>query len=219
MRERFKALRLTSTALFFLITLVAARGQSFPDPPPPGPAAKGIQTVVLAGGCFWGIEAVFESLKGVSEATSGYSGGSAQTAEYETVSSGSTGHAESVRIRYDPAQIDFGSILKVFFQVAHDPTELNFQGPDYGSQYRSVIFYGSDEQKRLAEDYIRKLDAAKVYKKPIVTQVVPLVAFYPAEDYHQNFLVKHPDYPYIVYWDLPKLDALKKAFPKLLKGS
>lgn len=219
MHERPNATRRLAAALFFLAPLLALHGQGFPDPPQPAQAPKGLQTVVLAGGCFWGIEGIFESLKGVSEATSGYSGGASSTAEYELVSTGTTGHAESVRIRYDPAVIDFGTILKVFFSVAHDPTQLNFQGPDYGTQYRSAIFYATDGQKKLAEDYIRKLDAARVFPKPIVTQVLPLVAFYPAEDYHQKFLIKNPDYPYIVYWDLPKLEALKKAFPRLLKGS
>jgi peptide-methionine (S)-S-oxide reductase len=179
---------------------------------------KGTQTAVIAGGCFWGIEGVFERLKGVVDVTSGYSGGEKNTAHYEMVGSGSTGHAESVQIHYNPAQISYGTLLKVFFSVAHDPTELNFQGPDYGTQYRSVIFYANDGQKQVAESYIRALDKSKSFPKPIVTQVAPLKAFYAAEDYHQNFLDKNPDYPYIVYWDLPKIANLKHTYPELVAG-
>ena len=172
-----------------------------------------LATAVVAGGCFWGIEAVFEHVKGVKEAVSGYAGGAAQTAKYEIVSTGTTGHAESVRITYDPAQISYGQLLKVFFSVAHDPTELNRQGPDVGTQYRSAIFYANDEQKRVAEAYIAQLDHAGVFSGPIVTRVDPLKAFYPAEGYHQDFLVLHPDYPYIVFNDLPKVANLKRLFP------
>jgi peptide-methionine (S)-S-oxide reductase len=150
------------------------------------------------------------------DVTSGYSGGDAQTAHYEMVGSGTTGHAESVQIRYDPSQVSYGTLLKVFFTVAHDPTELNFQGPDYGTQYRSVIFYANDGQKQVAESYVRQLDQAKVFSKPIVTQVVPLKAFYPAEDYHQHFLDRNPGYPYIVFYDLPKIATLKRTFPQLV---
>jgi peptide-methionine (S)-S-oxide reductase len=178
---------------------------------------KGTQTAVLAGGCFWGVEGVFERLKGVKDVVSGYSGGEKSTAHYEMVGSGRTGHAESVQIRYDPAQISYGTLLKVFFAVAHNPTELNFQGPDHGTQYRSAIFYANDGQKKVAEEYIRMLDAAKVYPKPIVTQVVPLKAFYAAESYHQDFMDNNPDYPYIVYWDKPKIAALQKEFPDLVQ--
>jgi peptide-methionine (S)-S-oxide reductase len=177
--------------------------------------SKGAQTVVLAGGCFWGIQAVFEHVKGVSSATAGYSGGAAATAQYETVSTGTTGHAESVRVVYDPAQISFGQILKVFFSVAHDPTELNRQGPDEGTQYRSVIFYSSDEQRRIAQAYIDQLNRAKVFPQPIVTQVVALQAFYPAEAYHQDYAEHHPNEPYIAINDLPKLDHLKQLLPEL----
>jgi peptide-methionine (S)-S-oxide reductase len=177
---------------------------------------KGTQTAVLAGGCFWGMEGVFERLKGVTDVTSGYSGGEKNTAHYEMVGSGMTGHAESIQIRYDPTKISYGTLLKVFFTVAHDPTELNFQGPDHGTQYRSAIFYANEGQKQVAEAYIRTLDAAKVYSGPIVTQVVPLKGFYAAEDYHQNFLDKNPDYPYIVFWDLPKIAFLKKTYPDLV---
>lgn len=176
------------------------------------------QTAVLAGGCFWGIQAVFKQVKGVIKATSGYSGGSAKTAEYEQVSTGETGHAESVEITYDPSQITYGRILQIFFSVAHDPTELNRQGPDEGSQYRSVIFYNSDEQKRIAEAYVAQLGQARVFRHRIVTQVVPLKAFYPAEAYHQDYAARHPDNPYIVYNDAPKVDHLRQQFPELYKG-
>lgn len=176
-------------------------------------AINGKQTAVLAGGCFWGVDAVFKHVKGVDSVVSGYSGGDAATAEYETVSSGSTGHAESVKITYDPSQVRFSELLRIFFSVATDPTQLNRQGPDVGPQYRSVIFYTNDEQKRIAEAYIQQLDKAGVFSRPIVTQVVPFKAFYAAEAYHQNFLERHPNYPYIVFNDLPKLRALKRQFP------
>ena len=175
------------------------------------------QTAVFAGGCFWGVEAVFDRVKGVIKAESGYAGGSANTAKYYTVSSGGTGHAESVRITYDASQITYGQLLKVFFAVAHDPTELNRQGPDVGSQYRSAIFYTNEEQKRIAESYIQQLDEVKAFNSRIVTQVVPLNEFYQAEDYHQNYLVNHPNEPYIVYNDMPKLANLRKLLPKLYK--
>jgi peptide-methionine (S)-S-oxide reductase len=174
-------------------------------------------TAVLAGGCFWGVEAVFEELKGVSDVVSGFAGGSQYTAHYEVVSSGTTSHAESVKITYDPAVITYGQLLKVFFSVAHDPTELNRQGPDVGTQYRSSIFYDSADQKTVAEAYIKQLTDAGVFTRRIVTAVVPFEGFYPAEAYHQNFLVRHPDYPYIVVNDLPKLRALRAEFPELLK--
>jgi len=169
---------------------------------------------VFAGGCFWGVEAVFRHVKGVTKAVSGYAGG-AKAADYEEVSSGETGHAESVQVTYDPAQISYGELLRVFFSVAHDPTQLNRQGPDYGTQYRSVIFYRDDEQKRVAQAYIEQLTRAKAFAEPIVTQVVPLPAFYAAESYHQNYLALHRTQPYIVYNDLPKLAALQQAFPNL----
>ncbi|MGC2695228.1 MAG: peptide-methionine (S)-S-oxide reductase MsrA [Candidatus Angelobacter sp.] len=180
--------------------------------------SKGTQTVVLAGGCFWGIQAVFEHTKGVSSATAGYSGGAASTAQYETVSTGTTGHAESVRVIYDSSQISFGQILKVFFSVAHDPTELNRQGPDDGAQYRSVIFYADNDQRRIAQAYIDQLNQAKVFPQPIVTQVVALKAFYPAEAYHQDYAEHHPHDPYIAINDLPKLDHLKQVLPELYVG-
>jgi len=178
-------------------------------------STHGQQTAVLAGGCFWGIQAVFQHVKGVISAVSGYSGGSAQTADYEKVCGGNTGHAESVKVTYDPAQISYGQILRIFFSVAHDPTELNRQGPDSGTQYRSAIFYDGEEQKRVAEAYIAQLDRASIFPRRIVTQVTPLEAFYPAEDYHQNYAANHPDQPYIVFNDAPKVVALRKLFPEL----
>jgi len=178
---------------------------------------SGQQTAVVAGGCFWGVQAVFQHVKGVISATSGYSGGESRTAEYERVSTGETGHAESVKITFDPSQITYGELLQVFFSVAHDPTQLNRQGPDEGSQYRSVIFYGNDEQKKIAQAYIAQLDKAKVFPRPIVTQVVPLKAFYEEEAYHQDYATRHPDQPYIVYNDAPKVARLQHEFPELYK--
>jgi peptide-methionine (S)-S-oxide reductase len=181
-------------------------------------SGKSEQTAVVAGGCFWGIQAVFQHVKGVISATSGYSGGPEKTAQYEFVSTGETGHAESVRITYDPSKITYGQILRVFFSVAHDPTQLNRQGPDEGTQYRSSIFYGNDEQKRIAEAYIAQLEQAKIFPRPIVTQVVPLRTFYPAESYHQDYAAHHPDNPYIVYNDAPKVVHLREQFPDLYTG-
>lgn len=177
--------------------------------------AKGEQTAVIAGGCFWGIEAVFEHVKGVIGVTSGYSGGAADTASYELVSTGDTGHAESVRITYDPSQVSYGQLLKVFFAVAHDPTQLNRQGPDSGTQYRSAIFYANADQKRIAQAYIDQLNQARVFAAPIVTQVVALKGYYEAEPYHQDYLVHHPDQPYIVVNDLPKVENLRRQLPEL----
>jgi peptide-methionine (S)-S-oxide reductase len=181
-------------------------------------SVKGEKTAVLAGGCFWGVDAVFKHVKGVIKVTSGYSGGSADKAQYETVSTGQTGHAESVRIVYDPSKISYGQLLKVFFAVAHDPTELNRQGPDTGTQYRSAIFYGNEEQKRIAEAYIDQLNKAKVFPAPIVTKVTALQSFYEAEGYHQNYLAQHPSEPYIVFNDLPKIENLRKQLPDLYKA-
>ena len=172
-------------------------------------------TAVFAGGCFWGTQAVFERVKGVVETTAGYSGGSAATAHYDDVTTETTGHAESVRVVYDPSKITYGQLLRIFFSVAHDPTQLNRQGKDVGTSYRSVIFYSSDEQKRIATDYIAQLDAAHVFPKPIVTQLVPLKAFYGAEEYHQDYALKNPDNPYIYVCDRPKIAALKAEFPDL----
>jgi peptide-methionine (S)-S-oxide reductase len=181
-------------------------------------STAGKQTAVLSGGCFWGVQAVFQHVKGVVTATSGYSGGSAKTADYETVSTGDTSHAESVQVVYDPSQITYGELLRIFFSVAHDPTQLNRQGPDEGTQYRSVIFYNGDEQKRIAESYIDQLEKTKVFRNKIVTQVVPLQAFYPAEAYHQNYATLHPNQPYIVFNDAPKVEHLKQQFPDLYTG-
>jgi len=193
---------------------------AFPNPTTdmPVPATKGEQTLVLAGGCFWGVEAVFEHLKGVSNVVSGFSGGSADTAHYETVSFGQTGHAEAVKITYDPSQISYGQLLKVFFSVAHDPTQLNRQGPDSGTQYRSAIFFANQEQKQVAEAYIRQLNQAHIYQQPIVTQLAPLHNFYAAEEYHQNFIARNPNYPYVVVHDLPKLHHLKTQFAALYRN-
>lgn len=177
------------------------------------------QTLVLAGGCFWGVDAVFKHVKGVTSVTSGYSGGEKATADYETVSTGTTGHAESVQIVFDPSQVTVGQLLRVYFSVATDPTTLNAQGPDHGTQYRSAIFYNSDDQKRIAEAYIAQLQAAKIYSGPIVTQVTPFKAFYPAESYHQNYLALHPMQPYIVINDMPKVEALKTKFPEIYRAS
>lgn len=192
---------------------------AFPKPAIDQPVAakKGKEVAVLSGGCFWGVQAVFEHTKGVISATSGYAGGTAETAKYETVSGGRTDHAESVKIVYDPSEITYGQLLMIFFSVAHNPTELNKQGPDWGAQYRSSIFYDSPEQKKIAEAYIKQLGDAKVYPSRITTQVVPLNGFYPAEGYHQDYLKHHPDSPYIVINDLPKLLALKKEYPELYR--
>ena len=203
--------------LWPLASFAAAAG--FPTPPPPAPSAAsaGLQTAVFAGGCFWGVEGVFEHVKGVTKAVAGYSGGEAKTAHYEIVENGNTGHAESVQVTYDPAQVSYGQLLEVFFAVAHDPTELNRQGPDTGTQYRSVIFYSTPDQKQTAEAYVQQIDAAGVFRRPIVTQLVPLRAFYAAESYHQKFLQRNPDNPYIVYNDLPKIANLKRQFPGFYK--
>ncbi len=180
-------------------------------------AAKGKQTAVLAGGCFWCTEAVFEHLAGVDKVVSGFSGGDASNAHYETVSSGKTNHAESIEITYDPTKITYGQLLHVFFEVAHDPTTLNRQGPDWGKQYRSAIFYKDAEQKKIAEAYIQQIQAAKIFSAPIVTEVSQLKAFYPAEEYHQDFVQRNPSHPYVVVNALPKLEKLKKHFPSLVK--
>jgi len=182
------------------------------------PRGGATQTVVLAGGCFWGMEAVFESLKGVSKVVSGYAGGSKATAHYEIVSTGLTGHAESVEVTFDPSKITFSQLLKVYFTVAHDPTQLNRQTPDTGPQYRSAIFYTTDNQKRTAQAYIRQLTNAKVFHDSIVTQLVPLRGFFPAEDYHQHYFDRNPNDSYIVYNDKPKVEQLRKQFPALVKS-
>jgi len=221
---RFRGHRATvllATALVLLVgagawtrSVSAAKGSAFPDPILDNPVAPGLapESIVLAGGCFWGVQAVFQHLRGVASATSGYSGGSAQNAKYERVSMGDTGHAESVRVVYDPTVVSLGQILKVFFDVAHDPTELNRQGPDEGTQYRSAIFYSGDNQRRIAEAYVAQLGETRVFKRRIVTQIVALDAFYPAEAYHQDYATKHPYEPYIMINDRPKVDALRKHY-------
>jgi len=178
-------------------------------------AHAGKAKAVFAGGCFWGVQSVFERVKGVVDTTAGYAGGSAATATYDQVTTETTGHAESVEVVYDPSKITYGQLLRIFFSVAHDPTELNRQGPDEGTSYRSAIFYMDDEQKRIAEAYIAQLDAAKVFPRPIVTEVTPLKGFYRAEDYHQDYALHNPDNPYILVCDRPKIEALKQQFPEL----
>jgi peptide-methionine (S)-S-oxide reductase len=196
---------------------VAAPGQPIPpakvDVPLAGAAGK--ETAVFAGGCFWGTQAVFERVKGVIETTAGYAGGSAKTATYNQVITETTGHAESVEVVYDPSRITYGQLLRIFFSVAHDPTELNRQGPDVGPSYRSAIFYTNDEQKRIATSYIAQLDAAKVFPNRIVTELTPLRGFYRAENYHQDYALKNPGNPYIQICDLPKIKSLKQQFPEL----
>ena len=200
----------------FTASLVQAAEPAVAIPAPtldPAASAGGaLQTVVLAGGCFWGVQAVYQHTKGVTQAVSGYAGGQKDTAHYEMVGSGRTGHAESVSVTFDPHEISYGKILQIYFSVAHNPTELNYQGPDSGTQYRSAIFYANDEQKRIASAYIAQLGQAHVFSAPIVTKLEPLSGFYPAEDYHQDFAVLHPNHPYIAFNDLPKVDNLKRLF-------
>jgi peptide-methionine (S)-S-oxide reductase len=217
--------RLLSTVCALgVATLLAACSTTHAAPPAPIPAAKmdaplaashGKETAVFAGGCFWGTQSVFERVKGVLKTTAGYAGGSAKTATYDQVTTETTGHAESVEVVYDPSQITYGQLLRIFFSVAHDPTQLNRQGPDVGTSYRSAIFYTNDEQKRIATDYIAQLDAAQVFPKPIVTEVTPLKGFYRAEDYHQDYALHNPGNPYIHVCDVPKIKALKQEFPEL----
>src|ERR1700756_909467 len=204
------------------ITFLGCTAKAIPNTPIPAasvdlPLAKssGSQTAVFAGGCFWGTQAVFERVKGVVKTTTGYSGGAAATATYDQVTTETTGHAESVQVVFDPSKITYGQLLRIFFSVAHDPTELNRQGPDVGTSYRSAIFYANDEQKRLATAYIQRLDQAHIFPGPIVTQVVPLKGFYRAEDYHQDYALHNPDNPYILVCDRPKIAALKQQFPDL----
>ena len=200
------------TLAFAAPSCAAEEAVAIPAPAVDAAPAKGLQTAVVAGGCFWGVQGVFQHTAGVVNAVSGYAGGTKATADYHTVSSGTTGHAESVEIKYDPAKISYGKILQIFFSVVHDPTQLDRQGPDTGTQYRSAIFTTSDEQKKVAEAYIAQLNAAKVFRKPIVTKVGPLQAFYAAEGYHQDYLTLHPSQPYIAYNDIPKVENLKKLF-------
>jgi peptide-methionine (S)-S-oxide reductase len=217
-------LKISLIALAACLALIFAIGRNtvtaantLPDPKvDESPAAtKGAETVVFSGGCFWGVQAVFEHVKGVTKATAGYSGGNVKSPSYEDVSSGETGHAESVEVVYDPSKITFGQLLKVFFSVAHDPTELNRQGPDVGTQYRSAIFFSNPDQQRIAEAYVDQLTQAKTFSSRIVTQIGPLKAFYRAEEYHQDYAVHHPDNPYIMMNDLPKVAHLKKQLPDL----
>jgi len=210
-------MRVVAVSLLAVCGMVEAAVVVLPDPVSDAPLAaqSSSQTAVFAGGCFWGIEAVFEHVKGVTQAVSGYSGGTADTADYQKVSSGRTAHAEVVQVTYDPSKVSYGQLLKVFFSVAHDPTQLNRQGPDTGPQYRSAIFTVDAAQQRAAQAYIAQLQAAKSFPRPIVTEVVALKAFYMAEPYHQDYVVHHPDQPYIIYNDLPKVAALKKQFPQI----
>ena len=203
---------LAITAFVVAPSLAAEDAVIIPAPAADVKAADGIQTVVIAGGCFWGVQGVFQHTSGVVNAVSGYAGGNKSTADYSTVSTGTSGHAESVEVKYDPKKISYGKILQIFFSVAHDPTQLNRQGPDSGTQYRSAIFTTNDEQKKVTDAYIAQLNAAKVYKKPIVTKVGPLEGFFPAEAYHQDYLTLHPNQPYIAYNDIPKVENLKKIF-------
>ena len=216
-RTTLKAALGRSAALIVAAGMAAGAGSALAQAKPDSkaPATASTQTAVFAGGCFWGVDAVFKHVKGVSEVVSGYAGGAANTAHYEQVGMGNTGHAEAVRVRFNPAQITYQQLLQVFFSVAHDPTQLNRQGPDVGSQYRSAIFFSDSEQEKAAQSLIQKLTAERTFGKAVVTQVVPLQAFYPAEDYHQNYLALHPDQPYIVYNDLPKVAQLRKQFPAL----
>jgi peptide-methionine (S)-S-oxide reductase len=208
------------STILFLSILQSAKavesGTTIPLPALDNPRAAGaLQTAVLAGGCFWGVQGVFQHVHGVRKVLAGYSGGNSATADYISVSTGTTGHAESVKVIFDPKEVTYGEILQVYFSVAHDPTLLNYQGPDTGSQYRSNIFYADDLQKKIAISYIAQLDKAKLFRSPIVTRVDLLKAFYPAEDYHQDFLVNNPTYPYIIINDIPKVNNLKKLLPNL----
>jgi peptide-methionine (S)-S-oxide reductase len=228
-REVSDILRIVRIAVLVAITILAGAAAAtpadagengtFPDPVADAPLTtkSSKQTAVVGGGCFWGVQLVFQHVKGVKNVTSGYAGGTVASPQYEEVGTGKTGHAESVKITFDSSQISYGQLLKVFFSVAHDPTQLNRQGPDFGSQYRSVIFYDDEEQKRIAEAYIAQLELAKAFSRPIVTQVVPLQKFYAAEIYHQNYATLHPDDHYILVNDAPKLELLRQEFPALYK--
>ena len=206
-----------------LVPVLASCAESATTIPPPkldeSAAKSGPETAVLAGGCFWGVQAVFQHVKGVTQVVSGYAGGSASTAQYDTVSSGRTGHAESVKITFDPGQVSYGRILQIYFSVAHDPTQLNRQGPDTGTQYRSAIFAINDQQKSVAQQYVAQLDRAGVYAHPIVTKIDSFNGFYPAEDYHQDYATLHPNQPYIAFNDLPKIENLKRLYPDLYQAT
>lgn len=209
--------RLFLFALLSLLAACAATGAGFPDPALDQKPATGLQKAVLGGGCFWCTEVVYQHVEGVTKVVSGYSGGSKQTANYRAVSGGDTGHAEVIEVTYDPKKVTYGELLRVFFEVAHDPTQLNRQGPDVGPHYRSVIFYANEEQKQIAEAYIRQLTGAQAFKKKIVTEVSQLKAFYPAEGYHQDYVNQNPFNPYVRVNALPKVDKLKKACPRLVR--
>ena len=224
--KRASFAKLAGVAAFVLgavaVQRVANSAEAATQVPPPAQdekvTATHSETAVFAGGCFWGVQGVFEHVRGVKQVAAGYSGGAASTAQYETVSGGDTGHAESVQITYDPTQITYGRLLQIFFSVAHNPTELDYQGPDHGTQYRSAVFPVNPEQRIVAQAYIAQLDKAHVFSQPVVTRVENFKGFYPAENYHQNFLVLHPDYPYIAINDLPKVTDLKKMFPDLYRN-
>lgn len=221
MKTAFAAI-VTLLLVWFAMSFPGAAGKAATNLPDPAvdetlASAKGESRIIFAGGCFWGVQAVFQHVKGVTRATSGYSGGKVKNPSYEEVSSGETGHAESVEVVYDPSQITLGQLLKVFFSVALDPTELNFQGPDYGTQYRSAIFFTTPDQQRIAQAYVDQLTQAKVFSRPIVTEITPAANFYRAENYHQNYATLHPDNPYIARFDLPKVKNLQQEFPNLYK--
>jgi peptide-methionine (S)-S-oxide reductase len=209
---------LVAMALAALVTACGAGGNAVPLPAPDldvTATSGNLQSAVFAGGCFWGVEAVFRHTRGVRRAVSGYAGGPAELANYGAVSAGTSGHAEAVQVTFDPAQISYGQLLRIFFSVAHDPTELDRQGPDFGSQYRSAIFTTGEEQRRVAQAYVAQLQRAGAFARPIVTQIVALPAFHPAEDYHQDYVARHPEQPYVLINDLPKISALRTAYPEL----
>lgn len=215
-----KRFSLVLVTLAFLTTPLCAAERAVSLPAPaydPAPATLGPQKLVVAGGCFWGVQGVFQRVRGVARAISGYAGGEKETARYDKVSRGDSGHAEAVEIAYDPKEVSLGELLRVYFSVAHDPTQLNRQGPDVGTQYRSAIFVTSPEEEKIARDYIAQLSGAKAFPAPIVTRLEPLKAFYPAEAYHQDYLIRHPEQPYVAYNDLPKIDNLKRLFPTLYR--
>lgn len=224
-KQRLIALRpalLIAAGALLLAAAPSAGAGAIPNPAVDAPLAVATapqQSAVFAGGCFWGVQAVFEHVRGVKDAIAGYAGGPAAQADYVSVSRGGTGHAESVRVDYDPSKISYGRLLKIFFAVAHDPTELNRQGPDVGTQYRSVIFVADDQQRRIASAYLAELQQDKAFPEPIVTRIDPLTGFYPAEYYHQHFVARHPDNPYVVINDLPKLRRLKALFPALYRST
>lgn len=217
------SMRASTTIIAGCLAAFAAGSYGAPLPAPatdlPRATAPGTQTAVFAGGCFWGVEAVFRHMKGVQSAVSGYAGGRTKNPTYEDVSTGMTGHAEAVEVKFDPSQVTYGELLRVFMSAAHDPTELNRQGPDVGTQYRSALYFTDAEQQKIARAYVAQLDGAKAYPKKIVTELAPLTAFYPAEAYHQDYLARHPTQPYIVYNDLPKLEALKRDYPSMVRAT